>query len=320
MKGLCIKKLLGMVLGALVVAACGGTGASSSGTRDCKQDSGAAKAEFPFPAVPSMLTEPEARKNYLLLHYWDRFDFADTALVNRKEVTEQGLADQLALLSKEQATDSLVIQSVDHLCSGMERDAHARTVFMQLFSDYLYQTNSPYHNEQLYGVFLERMLKSDFLTPEEKSSLRFYLDLIRRNCPGDEATSFSYRLADGAVRTLKKTPVRGDYLILVFYDPECSSCQEVLGRMMKNERLAQAAGSGKVTVLAVYTEGDEAAWRKSLQVMPREWIIGNDELEIKNGALYDIKAMPSFYLLDKKKRVLLKDASLDVILDRLGMF
>lgn len=306
------------MLSGFLLFACGGPGASSSGDTKCRLNPDTIKVEFPFPDIPSMLTEPESRKNYLLLHYWDRFDFADTALVNRKEVTEQGLADQLALLSQEQVTDSLVIQSVDHLCSGMERETHARSVFMRLFSDYLYQANSPYHNEQLYGVFLERMLGSAFLTPEEKSSLQFYLNLIRRNCPGDEAASFSYRLADETVQTLKETHVRGEFLILAFYDPECSSCQKIMGQMMKNECLAQAVGSGKVTVLAVYTEGDETVWRKSLLGMPKEWIIGNDEMEIKSGALYDIKAMPSFYLLDKKKCVLLKDAPLEVVLNYLG--
>lgn len=51
------------------------------------------RAGFPFPDIPSVLTSPEGRKAYLLRHYWDGFNFADSALVNSKETAEQGLAD-----------------------------------------------------------------------------------------------------------------------------------------------------------------------------------------------------------------------------------
>ena len=51
------------------------------------------QAQFPFPAIPSTLTEPEARKSYLLTHYWEQFDYADTTLVNNRDVTEQGFVN-----------------------------------------------------------------------------------------------------------------------------------------------------------------------------------------------------------------------------------
>lgn len=37
-----------------------------------------------------MLTQPEERKVYLMAHYWDNFNFADTALVNNRDVVKQG--------------------------------------------------------------------------------------------------------------------------------------------------------------------------------------------------------------------------------------
>lgn len=49
--------------------------------------------------------------------------------------------------------------------------------------------------------------------------------------------------------------------------------------------------------------------------MPANWINGFDSnQEIANEELYDLKAMPTLYLLDKGKKVLLKDADLDEIL------
>ena len=52
-----------------------------------------------------------------------------------------------------------------------------------------------------------------------------------------------------------------------------------------------------------------------VEKMPANWINGFDSNQkIANEELYDLKAMPTLYLLDKGKKVLLKDADLDEIL------
>lgn len=276
------------------------------------------EAKFPFPYIPEMLREPADRKQYLLQHYWDAFDFTDTLVLARKDITEQGFANQLALLMESSTSDSLLVQSIDNLCRGMEREDYARKLFMQMAEDYLYQSDSPYYNDRIYAVFLRRMLESTFLDSDSKTSLRFYLDLIQRNNPGDKATAFTYFLPNGKKGNLNQTEVRGDYLLLVFYDPECSSCHTVLKEMISDNRLQQDVLSGHLTVLAVYTEGNEAVWHSALSDMPQNWILCQDKMQIRDQALYDIKAMPSLYLLDSDKKVLLKDASYRKVREYLG--
>lgn len=89
--------------------------------------------------------------------------------------------------------------------------------------------------------------------------------------------------------------------------------------MISDVRLQQDVSSGRVTVLAVYTEDNEKAWQSALSEMPHEWIVGQDRMQIHEDALYDIKAMPSLYLLDSERRVLLKDASYRKICDFLDL-
>lgn len=274
---------------------------------------------FPFPEIPAMLTQPEERKAYLLEHYWDRFSFADTALVNNREVTEQGFVNQISLLADGATPEKVIRESLKNWCSRFMPEAQARQVMMQLADDYLYNPNSPFYNEGLYGVYLETMLE---VLPEEdarRSSFDFKLRLLRRNKVGDKATDFSYYLPDGQKKSLVATSVRGNRLLLVFYDPECESCHEVLREMTADASLAGAVKAGRVTVLAVYTEGNQDAWRKGLADMPEGWIIGTDRQKVKEEALYDLKAMPSLYLLDGQKRVLLKDAPLGQIREVLGL-
>lgn len=266
------------------------------------------EAKFPFPAIPTMLTQPEERKAYLMAHYWENFNFADTALVNNRNVSEQGAANYLAILADGTLSEAQVKGSLDSFCKGMEVQEHARKVFLQMMEDYLYNPNSPFHNEGLYALFLERMLKSEFVDEARKSSLKFSLDLISRNCPGKVATDFVYFLPDGSRHSLAQTRAKNNRLLLVFYDPECPSCHETMQEMVADGMLAEAVKAGKLTVLAVYTEGNQEVWKRTLSDLPQGWMVGSDHETVKQGALYDLKAMPSLYLMDGTKRVLLKDA------------
>lgn len=268
---------------------------------------------FPFPEIPATLTEPEARKAYLLTHYWEQFDFADTTLVNNRDVTEQGFVNFIALLADGTTPEELTRESLENWCAGFVGKDHARKVLTQTADDYLFNPNSPFYNEGLYGMYLEVLLGKLPQTDAMRSTYRFKLELVKRNNVGDKATDFTYYQPDGTRRTLATTPVKNDRLLLMFYDPECESCHEVLLQMAADTALAEAVRAGKLSVLAVYTEGNDEAWRKALPDMPKGWTVGTDHEAVKTGALYDLKAMPSLYLLDGQKTVLLKDAAYEKI-------
>lgn len=273
--------------------------------------------KFPFPAIPELLTSPDERRDYLLTHYWELFDFADTTLVNNRDVTEQGFVNFIALLNEEGVTKRLARESLENWCGGFMTEVHARKVLMRMADDYLYNPNSPFYNEALYRLYLEALLNKLSADDVRRSTFDFRLKLLKRNCVGQVATDFAYYLPNGERRTLADTSVKNDRLLLVFYDPECESCHAVLGQMAADGRLAAAVRNGRLSVLAVYTEGNEAAWRKALPDMPEGWMVGMDREAVKNGALYDLKAMPSLYLLDGKKRVLLKDARFENVMEML---
>ena len=54
--------------------------------------------EFRLPEVPVLLTDPAERAAYLAVHYWDYFNFADTTLISRPEITEQAFVDFISIL------------------------------------------------------------------------------------------------------------------------------------------------------------------------------------------------------------------------------
>ena len=140
---------------------------------------------FPFPVIPEVLTSPEDRKSYLLIHYWDQFDFADTTLVNNRDVTEQGFVNFIALLADGTTPEELTRESLANWCAGFVGKEHARQVLTQTADSYLFNPNSPFYNEALYGMYLEALLSKLPQTDAMRSAYRFKLELVRRNNVGD---------------------------------------------------------------------------------------------------------------------------------------
>lgn len=267
------------------------------------------QAVFPMPEIPGMIASEEEARNYLVAHFWDEFDFQDVRLLRSKPVRMQGLSRFVALSASMPAEQKEAVdKGFGVLCKGITENRTLTDSLKYYVEEYLYNPNSPYYNEELYGVYLKCMMENLPANDPLMETYRFKRQLIGRNCPGSKAENFDYYLPDGARRSLYSTKVKGDYLILVFYDPECHSCHDIMMGMFADRSLAEAVADGKVTVLAMYVEGDTEVWKKYLNGMPGNWVIGEDKMAVKDRAIYDLKAMPTIYLLDKNKKVLLKDA------------
>lgn len=261
---------------------------------------------FPFPDIPEVMTNPDERRSYLLQHYWDRYDFADTTLLHRAGVTEQGLVNYVALVGTH-PDRAEADGAVDGFCRKMAAGEQSRQVFASLLEKYLYDPMSPLRDDALYVRFLDRLLAHAPKEDARRDRWSFLRELAGRNNPGEAATDFTYYLPDGRKQTLYGTP--GGQTILFFYDPECENCHTTLLEMKASASLAEAVRAGQVTVLAVYTESNPDVWRARLGEMPADWIVGTDREAIKTQALYDLKAMPTLYLLDAEKRVVRKDVA-----------
>ena len=163
---------------------------------------------------------------------------------------------------------------------------------------------------------LEGLLDSQQLGEEYKVRPAYQLEMARKNRPGMKANDFTYTLADG--RTGQLSQVEGDYTLLLFYNPDCNDCRRVEQYIAHSKVLAPLVRSKRLAVLAVYPDADLPLWRAHLPEMPQGWITGYDAgQKITKEDIYYLPAIPTLYLLDKEKRVVLKDAPAEEIEERL---
>ncbi len=261
---------------------------------------------FEMVAVPAMISDPAERAEFLVKHYWDKFDFADTLLMHLPDVTEQALANYIDLIQHvSPQTQSVAMKNMMQKAAA---DSSMYAYFVDQYEKYLYDPNSPLRNEPLFAYVLESVLEQSVFDDTNKIRPAYLLELISKNKVGDKATDITYTLASGNKGKLSQIPT--DYVLLFFYNPDCHSCREITQQIATSEAISSLIKQKKITVLAVYTDEDQDAWKNHVSEMPSEWINSYDEsLILKNEELYDLKAIPTLYLLGKDKRVLLKDVT-----------
>ena len=304
-----MKKKLSRVIFAVVIFFATALGAMAQNEHERNI---AEKFTFEFPTIPSNITSPEERAEYLLIHFWDNFDFnADYS--ESTLFVEQSLVDFLSVLPYA-PTDETVIMAFDILLSKSSTNSALQKDLYRLIDIYLANTDSPMRNDKLYINYLKSSLSQPGLTEADIMRKKDMIDMLSKNMEGELATDFSYKTADGTEHTLLSTLPQESDLILIFFDPNCESCEEVMAEMIKSDNLKKRIDSGEINLLAVYSGNNFSAWKRKEAMLPDTWTVGINENEIEDSELYYFPSLPSIYRLSPDGIIKGKELTLSCIL------
>ena len=292
--------------------------------------SGPATRPFPSVEIPAMLDGPSGRSAYLLAHFWDRFtDTArayacDSVTVNGVPLDE--VESQMGLFTTllSQEDPDLGARAVTAFYDRLEAFQRADTAsnmfsaLVSLTGRYLYDPNSPVRNEAMYLPFVSRLAESDLVDPAYRKVYAWDARLCALNRPGTKAADFTFVDTKGRTRTLYG--VRSEYVLLVFANPGCAACRELTEAMASSPSITELISSGRLQVVDVYIDDEIGEWKAHIADYPADWICGYDPaFAIRTDLVYNVRAIPSIYLLDAEKTVLLKDAPMERALNVLAL-
>ena len=272
---------------------------------------------FRYPEIPAVYSDPAERQAYLLEHFWDDF-FAgdgpcDTGAVLGVEHGE--VEKQLALFTRllGQVPMDQAQQRMRQFFSQIERKQAADTASLvyllmeEIVSRYLYDPNSPVRDEDLYLPFVEGLAASPYTREEARPAYEYEARMCALNPYGSLAPDFRFTDLRGRTRSLYG--VRADATLLFFSNPGCYACQEIIGTLLAVPDLGARIRDGRLAVVNVYIDGELDKWREYAPAYPADWLCGYDtDGRIREERLYNVRAIPSLYLLDRDKRILMKDA------------
>lgn len=209
------------------------------------------------------------------------------------------------------------LQMQDSVIAEALSDSTKWAQLTKLEDKFIMDPNSPYRSEELYIPVAEAILKSDLSSEELIARAGWVLPKLKLNRPGEPAADFEFITPKGRRSSLYQTidSHNPKQTILFFSNPGCPNCKEITEALSRDLRVEALIAKGDLLVVNIYPDEDVQAWLDYLPNYPASWVCGQDEDQILNSyTIYWLRAIPSLYLLDKEKRVILKDAPLERLL------
>ena len=321
-------------------------GCNGSNNKTVKKDTADAAVQFPQVQVPSYINDQQQAVNYMARNFWDKFFAGNIQSSGRSAihgVDSLSFGEAFGLYAKllKIATPKTVESSVQELFANLDSLAVAGErkpllAVMQRAEHYFYDPNSPVLDEEIYLCALNGILAAKSLSELDKMQYEYQHRICSLNRVGTPAADFAFRqlvagnsLPDNNSQMYSQAPpkgyadktlyknVKGDYTLLFFNNPDCSACGDILDAI-KNSHLQELVQQKRLSIVAMYTDEDLSAWARNREKYPLEWIYAFDhKLILRDNNIYGLRAIPSLYLLDKEKKVILKDATVDMVINAL---
>lgn len=157
----------------------------------------------------------------------------------------------------------------------------ATSFFEGLMEHYLGDPESPLHSDVVYAQLLRAL-------PETPQRV-WLLEQLAKNRVGSRAADILVTASEG--KRVRLYSVKAEQTLLIFYDPDCRRCQRLDAQLEQDPLIVQNL---------------------------RLKVVRKDVNDL-NGEYY-VPHTPALYLLDKKKCVVLKEPTLQTLLQRLQEF
>lgn len=304
-----IRNIIFCVLCSLALVCCSGSGNRKMHT----------EREFPLVQVPSML-EDDQKLDFMLDHFWDNFldssklVTCDSTLINgvKPGDVEQAFANYTMLLEQvplEQAQRCIAAIALKmNECQASGRQSNVFKGLGSIIERYLYDPNSPVRDEDIYTAYARVMSTSPYVPSSRRNVFAYEAEVSSLNARGGRAMDFSF--TDNTGRIYSLYGVNADYTVLFFSNPGCTACKEIIMMLSGTPEVDDMIMSGNLAVVNVYIDEDLKEWYEYMPAYPPSWYNGYDHNHIiRDEELYNVRAIPSLYLLDADKNVILKDVT-----------
>ncbi len=264
------------------------------------------RVDKPVFADPS-LTKAE-QKSYLKSHYFNNMDFLDTLLM-RSNILTSKIVSYFALYQKKGMTKQ---EMEDQLLMAVDTVMEKAFVDQKMYEFVIgFMLNGFEHigfERGLEHIADKNMLKEFCVNSDRKKELENKMELIKKLALGQTAPGFE--AVDMKGDTIKLRDIRSQTTLLVFWASWCPHCSETLPLLKK---YYDPRHTGRLQIVAVSIDKSKSDLQKAIDENGYNWInIG--ELKGWDGPIineYGVVATPTFFVLDKDKKIIGKPTSIN---------
>lgn len=234
-----------------------------------------ALGQLPLPEIPTTITEPTKRADYLALHFYDAMESGSWDNQDEHEML-QDWANFLSVLPH--CSDAGRREAVNKLFRTIP--ASAIETYANMAEDYLSSPDSELFDEPTYMLVLKALESSPSVSKPQATAYKARREYLSRALPGTTAPDIKVGTLQGALGLEEDEFIELADLVgtakqiqIVFYDPDCEDCHARMEYLLDDSETQSRETSGDLRIVTVRI---------------------TDEVE----EIYPILSVPSIYILD----------------------
>lgn len=255
---------------------------------------------------PSM--DEYARRDYLIEHFFDNYDFNDIELV-RTNVYTSAAIEYMSMYSNPNYTQEQLENAFIKAVDKIMYETLDNSFVYEFIVEYLVGGFERYHFEKVLDYIAENYTPEQCENEDRKSDLQTrltkYAELsIGKKAPNIEST-------DQLGNAVDLSRIKSDYTLVIFWASWCPHCNTMLPDI---HAIYQSSINPKtMQVLSYSIDTEKEAWTKALGTDNFTWINASDLQGWDSQAAidYNVYATPTMFLLDKQKNIVAKPITLD---------
>ena len=257
------------------------------------------------PDAPEGLTDKEKQRweyNYYTDHYFDNLDLSDERMLHTPVLHQRvsNFIDEVLIQNPD-----TIIKEADRLMEMANGNEKVKK-YLTWYITYNAERSDIMGMDKVYVHMVDNYFgeeKTPWVSDEVMNNLNNRADILRNLLIGKKAPNML--LEDTAGNNIPLHSIEAEYLAVYFWEPECGHCQR------ETPKLQQTYQSLKDEGLKVYSVNikrkNPEKWKKYIRKNELGWINVYDGNKWTNfQKLYDLRATPTIYLLDKNKKILAK--------------
>lgn len=261
-------------------------------------------ALFEYPIVPDDIEDWTERNNWLIENFWGQLDF-DQKSVGQIQLNH---AFKTWVVPMRFANKDVVLKATDKLLSKLSKNPALLYQFTKAAEDNLYSPTAEVWIDEVYVKFLKSISVNKKIDDIRKIRYKIQYEKLNNSLLGNTAKTFGFVERNGQN---KKIDFGDKYVIIEFGHPDCTDCRIATIHLETDTQIGELIADGKLQVYYIIPDMDNDEWQRDVSDYPQSWIVGaSDEVE----DMYDIRLSPTFYVISPDKKILVKNAPIEEIL------
>ncbi len=247
--------------------------------------------------------------HYVKFHFFDNLNFADDRLTKSSLLDSKVLQYLTRVIPPFRDT---ILHEIDFVLEKSKANEEVyKFILNNLFAHY--SRSNIINDENIFVYLAENYFingKAPWVNEDFKTKLSADIEIRKPNLIGKKAANFSMKSIDG--KTINLRDVQNNYVILYFFNDDCSICDQVSPDLMNFYRIIKDRG---VSIIGINTGEDKEAWKKYVEDKHLRWINVWDPKN-KSGyrELYNISGTPLIFLLDEDQNIVAKKISVEQLM------